>query len=45
VVIWGRTTATFDKQEQYDKVAAGRLPGEQIVAVYDAIGAGTGSSR
>jgi Bacterial PH domain len=34
--------ATFDKQEQYDKIAAGLLPGETIVAVYDAIGSGTG---
>jgi hypothetical protein len=38
----GMTSATFDKQEQYDKVAAGVLPGEQILAVYDALGAGTG---
>jgi hypothetical protein len=34
--------ATFDKQEQYDKIAAGLMPGETIGAVYDAIGAGTG---
>ena len=32
----------FDKREQYDKIAAGLLDGEHIVAVYDAIGVGTG---
>jgi hypothetical protein len=32
----------FDKQEQYDRIAEGLLPGEQILYVYDAIGAGTG---
>ena len=32
----------FDKQDQLDKIAAGLLQGEQIIAVYDAIGAGTG---
>jgi hypothetical protein len=36
------TEALFDKQEQYDKIASGLLPGEEILAVYDAIGAGTG---
>jgi hypothetical protein len=36
------TTPVFDKQEQFDKIAAGLLHGEQIIAVYDAIGAGTG---
>ena len=36
------TTAPFDKQDQYDKIASGLLPGEQILAVFDAIGAGTG---
>lgn len=32
----------FDKREQYDKIAAGLLSGEDILAVYDGIGAGTG---
>lgn len=32
----------FDKQDQFDKVAAGLMRGESIIAVYDAIGAGTG---
>jgi hypothetical protein len=32
----------FDKRDQLDKVAAGLLEGERIIAVYDAIGAGTG---
>lgn len=34
--------AAFDKQEQYDKIVAGLLPGEEVYAVFDAIGAGTG---
>lgn len=32
----------FDKQDQFDKIAANLLQGEFIIAVYDAIGAGTG---
>jgi len=32
----------FDRREQYDQIASGLLDGEQIIAVYDAIGAGTG---
>jgi hypothetical protein len=36
------TSTRFDKQEQYDKIASGLLPGETIIAVYDAIGSGTG---
>lgn len=36
------TTPVFDKQEQFDKIQSGLLHGEQIIAVYDAIGAGTG---
>jgi hypothetical protein len=36
------TQPAFDKQDQYDRIAAGLLPGERILAVYDAIGAGTG---
>ncbi len=32
----------FDKQEQYDRICEGLLPGEQVLFVYDAIGAGTG---
>jgi hypothetical protein len=32
----------FDKQEQLDKVQAGLLPGEQVAAVFDCTGAGTG---
>lgn len=32
----------FDKQEQLDKITAGLLPGEEVYAVFDAIGAGTG---
>lgn len=36
------TQPAFDKQEQYDKIVSGLISGEQIIAVYDAIGAGTG---
>ncbi|SFN95743.1 PH domain-containing protein [Pseudonocardia ammonioxydans] len=32
----------FDKRDQLDKVAAGLLEGERIVAVLDAVGTGTG---
>ncbi|GAB3452266.1 PH domain-containing protein [Kineococcus endophyticus] len=32
----------FDKQEQLDKIQQGLLPGEEVYAVFDAIGAGTG---
>ncbi len=35
-------TETFDKQDQYDKIAAGLLSGEQLIAVYDCTGVGTG---
>ncbi len=36
------TQPMFDKQDQLDKIQSGLLPGEQVIAVYDAIGAGTG---
>ncbi|MGW4246584.1 PH domain-containing protein [Nocardia sp. NPDC004722] len=32
----------IDRRDQYDKIQQGLLPGEQILAVYDAIGVGTG---
>lgn len=32
----------FDRKEQVDQIASGLLPGESIIAVYDATGAGTG---
>lgn len=32
----------FDKQDQVDKIQAGLLPGETIIAVYDGKGGGTG---
>jgi hypothetical protein len=32
----------FDKQEQLQQIQSGLLEGETIIAVYDAIGAGTG---
>lgn len=36
------TPPVFDKQDQYDKIASGLMPGEQVLAVYDCTGAGTG---
>lgn len=36
------TAPAFDRQEQLDKIVAGLLSGEHIIAVYDAIGVGTG---
>ncbi|NRQ39222.1 hypothetical protein HII36_46485 [Nonomuraea sp. NN258] len=32
----------YDRQEQLAQIQSGLMPGEQIIAVYDAIGAGTG---
>jgi hypothetical protein len=32
----------FDQQGQLDKITESLMPGEQVLAVYDAIGAGTG---
>jgi hypothetical protein len=32
----------FDKKDQFQKIESGLLQGEHIIAVYDAIGAGTG---
>jgi hypothetical protein len=32
----------FDQQDQYDRIRDGLMPGENIVAVYDCIGVGTG---
>jgi hypothetical protein len=34
--------ATYDRAEQFKQVQSGLLDGESIIAVYDAIGAGTG---
>lgn len=36
------STPTFDKQDQLNQIQSGLLQGEQVIAVYDAIGAGTG---
>lgn len=36
------TTPVYDKKEQFDQIQSGLLEGESIIAVYDAIGAGTG---
>lgn len=32
----------YDRREQYDQIASGLLPNETIIAVYDAVGVGTG---
>ncbi len=32
----------YDRKDQYQQVASGLLQGEQIIAVYDAVGVGTG---
>ncbi|MEU7857503.1 PH domain-containing protein [Nonomuraea sp. NPDC049141] len=32
----------YDRKEQLRQIESGLLPGEQIIAVYDAIGTGTG---
>ncbi len=32
----------YDRKEQYDKIAAGCLPGETVEAVFDMKGGGTG---
>src|SRR5215210_2201866 len=32
----------YDRKEQYKQIQSGLLDGEQIIAVYDAVGAGTG---
>lgn len=36
------TEPRYDRKEQLQQVQSGLLPGEEIIAVYDAIGAGTG---
>ncbi|MEV7968225.1 PH domain-containing protein [Sphaerisporangium sp. NPDC088356] len=35
-------TVPYDKSEQLQQIQSGLMQGEQIIAVYDAIGAGTG---
>jgi len=36
------TKAPYDRKEQFQQIQSGLLPDEQIIAVYDAIGVGTG---
>jgi len=36
------TTPAYDKADQLEKIQSGLLDGEQIICVYDAIGAGNG---
>src|SRR5919107_1242657 len=34
--------ARYDRREQYQQIVSGLLPDENVIAVYDAIGVGTG---
>ena len=34
--------ARYDRREQYQQIVSGLLPGENVIAVYDAVGVGTG---
>jgi DNA-binding transcriptional regulator WhiA len=36
------TDVVYDHKEQYKQIRSGLLDGEEIIAVYDAVGAGTG---
>jgi hypothetical protein len=36
------TQRVFDKQDQFDKIISGLLQGQRVIAVFDAIGSGTG---
>jgi hypothetical protein len=36
------TSPVYDKKEQHDQITSGLLEGESIIAVYDAVGVGTG---
>ncbi|MEU1878227.1 PH domain-containing protein [Streptosporangium sp. NPDC020072] len=36
------TKIVYDRKEQLQQIESGLLPGEKIIAVYDAIGTGTG---
>jgi hypothetical protein len=36
------TEVRYDRREQYDQIVSGLLPGESVIAVYDAVGVGTG---
>jgi hypothetical protein len=36
------TNVSYDRAEQLKQIESGLLDGEQVIAVYDAIGAGTG---
>jgi hypothetical protein len=38
----GMTAVTYDHKEQFNQIQSGLLEGEEIIAVYDAVGAGTG---
>jgi len=42
VVRMTTTNAKYDRKEQLRQIESGLLQGEEIIAVYDAIGAGTG---
>jgi hypothetical protein len=38
----GQQQVPHDRKDQLDQIVSGLLPGETVLAVYDAIGAGTG---
>jgi hypothetical protein len=37
-----RTQVPFDRKDQFQQIRTGLLEGEEIIAVYDAVGIGTG---
>ena len=36
------TAPVYDRKDQFEQIQSGLMEGEQIIAVYDAVGAGTG---
>jgi len=36
------TEVVYDQKDQYEQIQSGLLDGETVIAVYDAVGAGTG---
>ncbi|GIG58371.1 hypothetical protein Lfu02_27430 [Longispora fulva] len=39
---WDMANIVYDRKEQLSQIQSGLMPGEEIIAVYDAIGVGTG---
>ena len=42
VMFMTATNAKYDRKEQLRQIESGLMPGEEVIAVYDAIGTGTG---